>query len=104
MQGRRSNVEIIADILRMGQTKKTDIMYGCDLSYYQLQRYLHFLLGRGLLEMDDADNPRKAYRPTALGEQLLVQIDRLRTLMGLHDRDEELDEFKAEAATPRSAG
>jgi predicted transcriptional regulator len=47
----RSKVDIIADILEaaVGGTKKTHIMYGCNLSFEQLRTYLNLLLDRGLL-------------------------------------------------------
>jgi predicted transcriptional regulator len=87
MDNRRSNIEIIADILRLGHTKKTDIMYGCDLCFSQAQRYLPFLLERGLLEEDERINGRRTYRPTDEGKLLLAHIERVRELMDLPDRD-----------------
>ena len=87
MDTRRSNIEIIADILRLGNTKKTDIMYGCDLCFSQAQRYLPFLLERGLLEEYEVVKGRRTYRPTPEGEQLLLHIERVRELMELPDRD-----------------
>ena len=87
MDTRRSNIEIIADILRLGNTKKTDIMYGCDLCFSQAQRYIPFLLERGLLEEYEVVKGRKTYRPTHEGEQLLTHIERVRELMDLPDRD-----------------
>ena len=47
----RGEMDIVASILNEAQkgAKKTRIMYGCNLSYGQLQRYLKLLLGLGLL-------------------------------------------------------
>ncbi len=87
MDTRRSNIEIIADILRLGHTKKTDIMYGCDLCFSQAQRYLPFLLEKGLLKEDARVKGRRTYQPTAEGKRLLVHIERVRELMNLPDRD-----------------
>lgn len=87
--GRRSNIEIIGDILRLGKTGKTNIMYGCDLSYYQLQKYLRFLLEHGFIEMD-GKSARRSYRPTSNGEQLLNHIEEVRFLLGLSDRDADI--------------
>lgn len=84
---RRSNIEIIADILRLGHTKKTDIMYGCDLCFSQAQRYLPFLLDKGLLKEDAHIKGRRTYQPTIEGKKLLVHIERVRELMNLPDRD-----------------
>ncbi|UCE16020.1 MAG: transcriptional regulator [Candidatus Bathyarchaeota archaeon] len=48
----RSQIDIIANILQVAVegAKKTHIMYGCNLSFGQLQTYLDLLLDRGLLE------------------------------------------------------
>jgi predicted transcriptional regulator len=49
---RRSRAEVISDILEVAVegALKTHIMYGANLSYAQLRRYLPLLLERGLLE------------------------------------------------------
>jgi predicted transcriptional regulator len=47
-------VDIIAEILQVAVrgTKKTHIMYGCNLSFGQLQTYLDLLLDRELLRIN----------------------------------------------------
>ena len=47
---RRSNIEIIADMLRVGESGagKTEIMYSANMSYTQIQKYLDYLV-----ELDD---------------------------------------------------
>ena len=42
MNQRRSNIEIIGDMLRVGENGagKTEIMYSANMSYSQLQKYL----------------------------------------------------------------
>ena len=87
MDVRRSNIEIMADILRLGRVSRTDILYGCDLSYHQLIKYLHFLIERGFLKPEESGNSRRSYIPTTQGGQLLVHIDRVREIMQLPDRD-----------------
>ena len=47
---RRSNIQIIADMLRLGEAGKTEIMYSANMSYFQLQKYLKFLLELKLIE------------------------------------------------------
>ena len=76
MSGRRSDIQIIGEILRLGETRKTKIMYRVNMSYAQLQRYLKLLLTRGLLETvgDEGATPR--YRTTEKGRELLKSIDR----------------------------
>ncbi len=88
MNNRRSRIEIIADILRLGRTIKTDITCGCDLNYYQLQRYLRYLTERGFLKLEDPASARLEYCPTLKGRELLDDIERVRALLGLPDRDE----------------
>jgi len=34
MERRRTSVEVIADILRLGQAGKTEIMYSANMSYF----------------------------------------------------------------------
>ncbi len=60
----RSQVDIIADILQVAVRgiKKTHIMYGCNLSFGQLQTYLGLLLDRELLRKDPEN--RKSGNPT----------------------------------------
>ena len=101
MNSRRSNIEIIGDILRLGKTGKTGILYSCDLSYYQLQKYLSFLMAHGFLELYERDNPRKRYRPTHSGEQLLNHIDTVRALLGLRDHDAETEPVEVGSAAFR---
>ncbi len=103
MHSRRCNIEIIGDILRIGGTGKTNIMYGCDLSYHQLQRYLRFLLARGLMELHSGNEMRKTYKPTAEGEQLLATIDSVRALLGLEDHDATISDPNTRQATLRRA-
>jgi len=68
----------------VGGAKKTQIMYGCNLSFRQLQTYLGFLLDRGLLSKVSAKekgtDPR-FFKTTSKGQNLLRAYDRLRVLM-----------------------
>ncbi len=88
MNTRRSKIEIIGDILRLGKTIRTDITCGCDLNYYQLQRYLKYLTAEGFLELDNPSGPRLQYRPTTKGQELLNHIEKVRTILDIPDRDE----------------
>jgi predicted transcriptional regulator len=54
---RRSSLEIIADMLRLGEAGKTEIMFSVYMSYFQLQKYLNFLLERGLIDRVALGNP-----------------------------------------------
>lgn len=51
---KRSSLEILKEIIRLaGQGhKKTRIMYGANLSYEMLNKYLDFLLAKGFVTVD----------------------------------------------------
>jgi predicted transcriptional regulator len=79
-------VDIIANILQVAVegAKKTHIMYGCNLSFGQLQTYLNFLLDRGLLktvsETGGGGNPA-FFQTTARGQSFLHVYHNLRGLL-----------------------
>ena len=75
MNNRRSNVEVIADILRLGEAGKTEIMYSANMSYRQLQKYLEFLVESGFMDRIIVPNPGVKYKITDKGHQLLENID-----------------------------
>jgi len=77
MKHRRCNIEIIGDMLRVGGNGagKTEIMYSANMSYYQLQKYLRFLLDRGFIDRLVAENSHFNYRLTEKGTKLLKSID-----------------------------
>ena len=63
---RRSDVEIIAEMLRIGANgaAKTKIMYNANMSYLQMKKYLGFLVGQGYIDIVRAGNPSLTYRAT----------------------------------------
>jgi predicted transcriptional regulator len=70
---RRSNLEIVYDILALcdnGGVGKTAIMYGANLSYTMLRKYLSSLSSSHLIQMDSAGK----LRTTPQGQQLLGEI------------------------------
>jgi predicted transcriptional regulator len=77
MKGRRSSIELVADILRIGEhgVGKTKIMYGANMSYHQLQRYLDLLVDRGCLKRTSIDKTHMSYIVTKKGSILLKSID-----------------------------
>lgn len=81
---RRSNIEIIADILRAGEhgAGKTEIMYSANMSYTQMQRYLTYLVQQGFISKADMDGGVSAYRVTEDGKDVLRAIDSLLTMLG----------------------
>jgi predicted transcriptional regulator len=68
-------VEVIADILRLGQAGKTEIMYSANMSYFQLQKYLNYLLKLELIDKVVVGNPSITYRVTEKGLDLLKSIE-----------------------------
>jgi predicted transcriptional regulator len=77
MNRRRSNIEIIADMLRVGENGagKTEIMYTANMSYAQIQKYLGFLLSHGFISKVTLGNPSVSYQVTEKGGELLRNID-----------------------------
>ena len=80
---RRSSIEVIADMLRLGEAGKTEIMYSANMSYYQLQKYLNFLLNLKLIDKVTVGNPVVTYRVTKKGLRLLSNIDNIMQMLDL---------------------
>ena len=85
---RRSSMEIIADMLRLGEAGKTEIMYSANMSYFQLQKYLNFLLERGLIDKVKLGNPSVTYRVTKKGLGILRSIDALLQALEFREAEE----------------
>ncbi len=80
----RGSLDIIADILEAskGKTKKTYLMYRCNLSFKQLENYLSLLLKRGLIiGMEDNSNNTSLFKITEKGERFLETYKGLQGLM-----------------------
>ena len=62
---RRSNIEIIADMLRVGENGagKTEIMYSANMSYSQIQKYLDYLVNQGFIHKVNMDNTLSVQMP-----------------------------------------
>ena len=87
MERRRSNIEVIADMLRLGEAGKTEIMYSANMSYFQLKKYLNFLLQLGLITKVTLGNPSVTYRVTEKGLRLLRNIDSILEVLELKEED-----------------
>jgi predicted transcriptional regulator len=88
LESRRSSLEIIADMLRLGEAGKTEIMYSVNMSYFQLQKYLSFMLDRGLIDKVALGNPSVTYRVTVKGLEVLRSIDALLNTLDIRDNND----------------
>ncbi|MDA1348623.1 MAG: hypothetical protein O3A47_07120 [Chloroflexi bacterium] len=73
LSGRRSSINIVHDILNLcsqGEINKTAIMYRCNLSFYQLERYLSLLTEQRLIERND----ERRFQITVRGQKTLEKI------------------------------
>jgi len=84
---RRSDVEIIAEMLRIGANgaPQTRIMYNANMSYSQMKKYLRFLTSQGYLDSVGTGNPSVTYHATERGLHLLKSIDGFMEIFGLYD-------------------
>ena len=84
---RRSDIEIIADMLKVGENGagKTEIMYSANMSYSQIQKYLGFLMAQGFVDKMKLGNPSVTYQVTDSGLKLLELISNIKELLGLDD-------------------
>ena len=81
-EGRRSNLDIIADILdnsRRG-AKKTHLLYQCGMSFTQLEKYLDLILKARLIQVQ-GDNPHLCFRISGKGKSFLKAYESLKALM-----------------------
>ncbi|MDD5509376.1 MAG: winged helix-turn-helix domain-containing protein [Dehalococcoidales bacterium] len=88
MERRRSSIEVIADMLRLGEAGKTEIMYSANMSYFQLQKYLKFLLELKLIDRVMIGNPVVTYRVTRKGLKLLRHIDNILEILEFKEKDD----------------
>ena len=72
---RRSDLEIIRDILKLDQGGPTQIRFSATLSYQQIQRYLAFMEQRELIEMERRGTHVVNIKVTARGRHLLELLD-----------------------------
>jgi len=80
---KRGRLEIIREILTICHrpAKKTSVLYRCNLSYSQLQKYLEYLISRNLLNNSKNDG-KTVYTITDKGKEFLEEYERLNNLLG----------------------
>ena len=76
----RSRIEIMAAILeRAAQgAKKTQMMYGANLSFYQIRGYIRYLLETGFLSFEKESG---LYWITNKGREFLKSYEKIKLLM-----------------------
>lgn len=86
---RRSDIEIIADMLKIGENGagKTQIMYGVNMSYSQIQKYLGFLTAQGFIDQLQLGNPSVTYQVSESGIKLLSLIESIKEMLGLDEEE-----------------
>jgi predicted transcriptional regulator len=80
----RGRLDIIADILDQAKqgTKKTRIMYMCNLSFRQLRVYLDFLMKRGFLSLTNSgEENARIFRTTRKGLAFLKAYQALQAVI-----------------------
>lgn len=84
LNNRRSNIQIIAEMLRTGENGagKTKFMYNNNMSYSQLQKYMSFLITRGFIAEVQVGNPKVTYQVTDSGARLLKSINSVTEILG----------------------
>jgi predicted transcriptional regulator len=82
---RRSDIEIIAEMLKVGENGagKTEIMYSVNMSYSQIQKYLGYLVAEGFVDTIKIGNPCVYYRVTEKGLKLLELLSSVKEMLGL---------------------
>ena len=90
LYNRRSDIEVIADILRLGEARKTEIMYSVNINNSQLQKYLDLILRLDLAEKTLSSNHSVTYGVTPKGLKLLRSIDTVLDML----EDKELVELR----------
>ena len=80
---RRSRLEVMYRIVSLCLTsqQKTGIMYKCNLSYEQLQKYLDFLVDSNLLKILRRDDGKEYYRATVYGERFVSEYEKLKSIL-----------------------
>ena len=86
MNGRRSDIEIMAEILRLAEdgAGQTRIMYGGNLNYGRLRDYIASLESRGLITSARSQQ-RIQYRTTDKGKYVLDQIEKAVMALDSHN-------------------
>jgi predicted transcriptional regulator len=85
---RRSEFEIMQDILRMDAGSTTTLRYSVNLSHSQMRKYLSFMENSSLIQLQRRGRRTTTFQVTPKGRQVLDQLGQLFQLMGLESEEE----------------
>ena len=85
---RRSDMEIIRDILSADLARTTELRYSVNLSYPQLQKYLGFLEQSELIQVKKQGRRSNRLAVTEKGRGALERINQLFQILGLDSPEE----------------
>ena len=74
---RRSELDIVQEILKMASGTTAHLRSNANLSHSQMMRYLRFLEGSGLVHLDRNGNRTLHFQVTAKGRQVLNELELL---------------------------
>lgn len=85
---KRGRLEIIYEILSIcnAPAQKTRVLYRCNLSYEQLQKYLGYLISRRLLRTFK-NRGKDFYQITDNGKAFLEEYERLKHLLDVYKKN-----------------
>ena len=86
---RRSDLEIIRDILSVDLARTTELRYTVNLSYPQLQKYLSFLEQSQLVRVQRDGSRSSSLAVTDKGRAVLEQLNQLFRILGLESAEAE---------------
>jgi predicted transcriptional regulator len=83
MRDRRDKMKIIEDILKIAEdpmgAKKTHLVYGANLNFKRLQKYLNLLIEKELLER--REDPEVRFYLSTKGREFLKQVKQIHELL-----------------------
>jgi predicted transcriptional regulator len=91
---RRSELEIIRDILRTSGGRTTSLRYAVNLSHSQMQKYLAFLDRSSLICLERQGSRAWTYQVTEKGLLALAELDRLFAFLGIEEIEGGIESWK----------
>lgn len=73
----RDSVRLMVDMLvvALEGAKKTEIVYKANLNFKQAQKYLDFLLSKGLIGLESPSSRKKVYQTTEVGRTFIKRYE-----------------------------